>query len=248
MVHTWWAPGWHSGKLSAGLSALGLSLDLHHLGQITWAAGQAFPVTPTPDPLSHCCCWWGLGGLHFHKQTQHTYTHLHFHKHSQHTQLWGPLLWDRHHSWCTFSHFLYSQARSLGCERVSSFFRFYLFALFIVLMSEGGKWALALIRSQMLHRQGRKALSLQTALCKNSGSFCLIKSCTSTIRNLQTRANYKMTVMLKLKLQYFGPLMWRTDSLEKTLMLGKIEDRRRMGGTEDEMVGWHHWLNGHEFE
>ena len=46
-------------------------------------------------------------------------------------------------------------------------------------------------------------------------------------------------LMLKLKLQYFGHLMRRTDSLEKTLMLGKIEGRRR-GGREDEMVGWHH--------
>ena len=36
-------------------------------------------------------------------------------------------------------------------------------------------------------------------------------------------------LMLKLKLQYFGPLMQRVDSLEKTLMLGKIEDRRRRG-------------------
>ena len=35
--------------------------------------------------------------------------------------------------------------------------------------------------------------------------------------------------MLKLKLQYFGPLMQRTDSLEKTLILGKIEGRRRRG-------------------
>ena len=52
-------------------------------------------------------------------------------------------------------------------------------------------------------------------------------------------------LMLKLKLQYFGHLM-RTDSLEKTLMLGKIEGRRR--GRQDEMVGWHHCLNGHEFE
>ena len=42
--------------------------------------------------------------------------------------------------------------------------------------------------------------------------------------------------MLKLKLQYFGHLMQRTDSLEKTLMLGKIEGGRRMGTTEDEMV------------
>ena len=47
-------------------------------------------------------------------------------------------------------------------------------------------------------------------------------------------------LMLKLKLQYFDHLMKRTDSLEKTLMLGKIEGRRRMGMTEDEMVGWHH--------
>ena len=54
-------------------------------------------------------------------------------------------------------------------------------------------------------------------------------------------------LMLKLKLQYFGHLMQRTDSLEKTLMLGKIEGRRRRG-REDEIVGWHHRLNGHEFE
>ena len=54
--------------------------------------------------------------------------------------------------------------------------------------------------------------------------------------------------MLKLKLQYFGHLMQRAYSLEKTLMLGKIEGRRRRGTTEDEMIGWHHQLNGHEFE
>jgi len=42
--------------------------------------------------------------------------------------------------------------------------------------------------------------------------------------------------------------MQRADSLEKTLMLGKIEGRRRRGATEDEMVGWHHQLNGHESE
>ena len=42
--------------------------------------------------------------------------------------------------------------------------------------------------------------------------------------------------------------MRRTDSLEKTLMLGKIEGRKRIGRQEDEMVGWHHRLDGHEFE
>ena len=46
-------------------------------------------------------------------------------------------------------------------------------------------------------------------------------------------------LMLKLKFQYLGHLMRRADSLEKTLMLGKIEGRkRRLDG--DEMVGWHH--------
>ena len=54
--------------------------------------------------------------------------------------------------------------------------------------------------------------------------------------------------MLKLKLQYSGHLKRRADSSENKLMLGKIEGRRRRGPTEDEMVGWHHRLNGHEFE
>ena len=44
-----------------------------------------------------------------------------------------------------------------------------------------------------------------------------------------------------------GHLMWGTDSFEKTLMLGKIEGARRKGTTEDEMVGWHHWLDRHGF-
>ena len=46
-------------------------------------------------------------------------------------------------------------------------------------------------------------------------------------------------MMLKLKLQYFGHLMQKADSLEKTLMLGRIEGRRS-GMTEDELVGWRH--------
>ena len=62
-------------------------------------------------------------------------------------------------------------------------------------------------------------------------------------------------LMLKLKLQYFGHLLQRNDSLEKTLMLGRLktggegDDRGPDGGmTEDQMVGWHHWLNAHDFE
>jgi len=53
-------------------------------------------------------------------------------------------------------------------------------------------------------------------------------------------------MMLKLKLQYFGHLMRRVDSLEKTLMLGGIGGKRRRG--RQRMAGWHHWLDGHESE
>ena len=51
-----------------------------------------------------------------------------------------------------------------------------------------------------------------------------------------------------MKLQFFGHLMQTADPFEKTLMLGKIEGWEEKGTTEDEMVGWHHRLNGHEFE
>ena len=54
-------------------------------------------------------------------------------------------------------------------------------------------------------------------------------------------------MMLKLKLQYFGHLMRRVDSLEKTLMLGGIGGRKRRG-QQDEMAGWHHGLDGRESE
>ena len=55
-------------------------------------------------------------------------------------------------------------------------------------------------------------------------------------------------LMLKLKLQYCGHLMRQADSFEKTLMLGKIGDRRRRRRQRMEMAQWHHRLNGHEFE
>ena len=53
--------------------------------------------------------------------------------------------------------------------------------------------------------------------------------------------------MLKLKLQYFAHLMQTANSLEKTLMLGKIGQEEK-GMIQDEMVGWNHRLNAHEFE
>ena len=55
-------------------------------------------------------------------------------------------------------------------------------------------------------------------------------------------------LILRLKLQYFGHLMQRVDSLEKTLMLGGIWGQEETGITEDEMAGWHQRLDGCEFE
>ena len=54
-------------------------------------------------------------------------------------------------------------------------------------------------------------------------------------------------LMLKLKLQYFGQLIWRADSLEKNPDAGKDWGQEEKGTTEDEMVRWHHQLNGHGF-
>ena len=55
-------------------------------------------------------------------------------------------------------------------------------------------------------------------------------------------------LMLKLKLQYFGRMMRRADSLEKDCDAEKDWRQEEKGTTGDEMVGWHHWLNGHESE
>ena len=66
------------------------------------------------------------------------------------------------------------------------------------------------------------------------------KSNQSILKEISLEYSLK-ELMLKLKLQYFGHLMQRIDLLEKTLLLEK-------GTTEDEMVGWHHQLDGHEFE
>ena len=64
----------------------------------------------------------------------------------------------------------------------------------------------------------------------------------------EIRPEYSLKeLMLSLKHQYFGHLMWRADSLEKT---DSVKDWRQEeeGTTEDEMVGWHHRLHGHELE
>ena len=53
---------------------------------------------------------------------------------------------------------------------------------------------------------------------------------------------------LMLKLQYFGHLMQRVDSFGKDPDAGRDWEQEKKGMTEDEMAGWHHRLNGHEFE
>ena len=63
----------------------------------------------------------------------------------------------------------------------------------------------------------------------------------STLKEISSEYSLEVLMLkLKLKLQYFGHLMRSTDSFEKTLMLGKIEGRRRREQQEDEMVGWQH--------
>ena len=66
----------------------------------------------------------------------------------------------------------------------------------------------------------------------------------SILKEISPRYSLEL-LMLKLKLQYFGHLMWRADSLEKNPDAGKDWGQEK-GTTEDKMVGWHHWLNGHE--
>ena len=68
----------------------------------------------------------------------------------------------------------------------------------------------------------------------------------SILKEISPKSSLEV-LMLKMKFQYFGHLMRRADSFEKTLMLKKTEGRRRRGQW-DEMFGWTHRLDGHEFE
>ena len=67
----------------------------------------------------------------------------------------------------------------------------------------------------------------------------------STLKEINPKYSLE-GLMLKLKLQYYGHLMQRTDSLKKTLLLGKIEGKRRKGVTDDELFRWHRQFSGHE--
>ena len=69
----------------------------------------------------------------------------------------------------------------------------------------------------------------------------------SILKEISPRCSLER-MMLKLKLKYFGHLMRRVDSLEKTLMAGRDQRQEEKGTTEDEMAGWHHHLDGCESE
>ena len=68
----------------------------------------------------------------------------------------------------------------------------------------------------------------------------------STLREISAECSLE-GLMLKLKLQYFGDLMRRIDSLDKT-DAGRDWGQKEKGTTEDEMAGWYHLLDGYEFE
>ena len=72
------------------------------------------------------------------------------------------------------------------------------------------------------------------------------------IQPVHSRGDKSWVFFGRTDVQAETPILWaphrRVDPLEKTLMLGGIEGRWRRGTTEDEMAGWHHRLDGHEFE
>ena len=67
------------------------------------------------------------------------------------------------------------------------------------------------------------------------------------IQPIHPKGNQSWVFIGRTEVEAETPILWPPDSLEKTLMLGKIEGGRRRG-RQDEMVGWHHQLKGHEFE
>ena len=106
-----------------------------------------------------------------------------------------------------------------------------------------------------IHLPFPTSVSLPAAVFKDVTWLINMQSCI-TLAHITAfillKKKYSNRWMLKWKLQYFGHLMQRADSSEKILRLGKIEgegeNTEEKGMTEDKMVGWHHWLSGHEFK
>ena len=104
--------------------------------------------------------------------------------------------------------------------------------------------------SQLEQDSMQKKYSMQYSFKSHLFKFLELKSSEKNLLGVlhvkEINPEYSLEgLMLKLKLQYFGHLLGRADSLEETLMFRKIEGRRRRQQvTEDETVGWHHRLNG----
>ena len=95
-------------------------------------------------------------------------------------------------------------------------------------------------------REKFKDLSLYAHSIISSSKRNLFSSNRSTLKEINPEYSLE-GLMLRLKLQYFGHLMRRADS-GKYPDAGKDWRQEEKGMIEDEMVGWHHWFNGHEFE
>ena len=105
--------------------------------------------------------------------------------------------------------------------------------------------------------QGCESCTIKKAECQRIDAFelwcwrrCLrvpwtARRCNQSILKEISPEYSLQGLMLKLKLQHFGHLMQRSNSLAETLMLGKMEGRRRRGW---QRTRWHRWLNGHEFD
>ena len=101
-----------------------------------------------------------------------------------------------------------------------------------------------MVRVGVAVESGRKIKILKIRISKNISLLKWARRSNQSILK-EISPEYSLEgLMLKLKLQYFGDLMQRDNSMEKTLILGKTEGRWRRG----QWVGWHHWLNEHEFE
>ena len=97
-------------------------------------------------------------------------------------------------------------------------------------------------------RYGCKTWTIKKAGHQRTDAFELCWTARNSNQSILKKINpeYSLEVlMLKLKLQYFGNLMRRTDSLEKPWCWQWQEEK---GAIEDEILGWHYWLNGHGFE
>ena len=102
---------------------------------------------------------------------------------------------------------------------------------------------------EMDHKEGcvQKNSCFQSVVCWRRllwATWTARKSNQSILKEINSEYSLE-GLMLKLSLRYFGHLMRKADSLEKNMMLGQMEGRMTRG---QQMVGWHHWLNGHEFE